>query len=104
MNARTRDEALAAGWHVIEQGRNLARLHPMLDTFEPADICERVYWLGLLTVVTVLSEIHGDAERSEVWADILARIVKRGADMQASMMDEVMKGGGRDSGDKVTRQ
>jgi hypothetical protein len=42
-SARTPAEALAAAWKIIEQGRNLARLHPMLDHLEPAEICERVY-------------------------------------------------------------
>jgi hypothetical protein len=91
MNARTNDEAFEAAWKIIEQGRNLARLHPLLDHLQPVDICERVYWMGLLTLVAAITEIRDDAERLSVWGKVMAHIAERGAEINTSMLDEIAK-------------
>jgi hypothetical protein len=91
MNTRTREQSVEAGWQIIEQGRNLARLHPMLDHLEPVEICERVYWMGLLTVVAVITELKDDDARLDAWGDVMQRIAKRGAEINTSMLDELVK-------------
>jgi hypothetical protein len=91
MNTRTREQSVETGWAIIEQGRNLARLHPMLDHLEPVEICERVYWMGLLTVVAVITELKDDADRLAAWGDVMERIARRGSEINSSMLEEIMK-------------